>query len=61
LTSSAFFTGKRTKSSRESLITFIGGEIAAVCWREFRIYPKELVTSWQPLDVRSQQQPQGDQ
>lgn len=42
---SAFFTGKQTKSNRESLLTFLGDEIAAVRWREFRIYPKSFVAS----------------
>ena len=42
---SAFFTGKQAKSNRESLLTFIGEEIAAVRWREFRIYPKQFVAS----------------
>jgi len=41
----AFFTGKQEKSNRESLLTFIGEEIAAVRWREFRIYPKQFVPS----------------
>ena len=40
---SAFFTGKQAKSNRESLITFIGEEVAAVRWRQYRIYPKEFV------------------
>src|SRR5271167_996498 len=42
---SGFFTGKQPKSNRESLITFIGEEIVAVRWREFRIYPKQFVNS----------------
>ena len=42
---SAFFTGKQAKSNRESLITFIGEEVAAVRWRQFRIYPKQFVPS----------------
>ena len=42
---SAFFTGEQEESSRESLLTFIGDEIAAVRWREFRIYPKQFVSS----------------
>jgi arylsulfatase A-like enzyme len=42
---SAYFTGKQAKSNRESLLTFIGEEIAAVRWREFRIYPKQFVAS----------------
>jgi len=39
----AFITGRQSKSSRESLISFIGEEVAAVRWRQFRIYPKEFV------------------
>jgi arylsulfatase A-like enzyme len=42
---SGFFTGKQAKSSRESLLTFIVEEIAAVRWREFRIYPKQFTPS----------------
>ena len=42
---SAFFTGKQEQSNRESLITFIGEEIVAVRWRNFRIYPKLFVPS----------------
>ena len=41
----AFFTGKQPKSSRESLISFIGEEVAAVRWRNYRIYPKQFVAS----------------
>jgi arylsulfatase A-like enzyme len=42
---SDFFLGKQAKSNRESLITFIGDEIAAVRWRQWRIYPKQFVSS----------------
>ena len=42
----AFFTGLTDKSARESLITFIGDEIVAVRWRNYRIYPKEFVSSF---------------
>jgi arylsulfatase len=42
---SAFFIGKQPKSSRESLISFIGDEIAAVRWRQYRLYPKEFITT----------------
>jgi arylsulfatase A-like enzyme len=42
---SAFFMGEQPKSNRESLITFIGEEIVAVRWRQFRIYPKQFVSS----------------
>lgn len=40
---SAFITGKQEKSNRESLITFIGDEVGAVRWRQYRIYPKEFI------------------
>jgi hypothetical protein len=42
---SGFFTGKQAKSNRESLISCIGEEIVAVRWRQFRVYPKEFVSS----------------
>ena len=42
---SAFFTGKQPKSNRESMISFIGEEVAAVRWRQYRIYPKQFVSS----------------
>ena len=42
---SAFLTGKQANSNRESLISFIGEEVAAVRWRHFRIYPKQFVPS----------------
>lgn len=42
---SDFFLGKQAKSNRESVITFIGDEIAAVRWRQWRIYPKQFVAS----------------
>jgi arylsulfatase len=41
----AFITGKLEKSNRESLITFIGDEIAAVRWRAYRLYPKEFIST----------------
>jgi arylsulfatase A-like enzyme len=41
----AFVTGKQLKSNRESLLTFIGEDVAAVRWRQFRIYPKQFVSS----------------
>lgn len=41
----AFFTGKQATSNRESLITFLGEEIAAVRWRQYRLYPKEFVST----------------
>lgn len=39
----AFFTGKTDNSARESVINFIGTEIAAVRWRNYRIYPKTVI------------------
>ena len=42
---SAFITGKQAKSNRESLISFIGEEVAAVRWRQYRIYPKEFIST----------------
>ena len=42
---SAFISGKQPNSNRESLITFVGDEIAAVRWRQFRLYPKQFVLS----------------
>ena len=40
-----FFLGKKQTSNRESLITFMGDEIVAVRWRNWRIYPKEFNSS----------------
>ena len=34
-----FILGKQENSNRNSLITFIGGRVAAVRWNQFRIYP----------------------
>ena len=42
---SDFFMGKQPKSNRDSLITFIGEEVAAVRWRQYRMYPKEFVSA----------------
>ena len=42
---SDFFLGKRAKSKREGVITFIGTEIVAVRWRHFRIYPMAFFRS----------------
>ena len=39
---SGFILGYKDKSARESLITFIDGAIAAVRWREWRIYTKQF-------------------
>ena len=41
----AFLLGKQARSNRESLITFIGEDIAAVRWRQIRVYPKQFVSS----------------
>jgi arylsulfatase A-like enzyme len=41
----AFFVGGQAKSNRESLLTFIGEDIAAVRWRQYRIYPKQFTGS----------------
>ena len=46
-----FFTGKQPKSNRESLLTFIGEEIVAVRWRQYRIYPKEFISSGGPQSM----------
>jgi len=42
---SDFFLGKQENSNRESFITFIENEVAAVRWHQFRIYPKAFVPS----------------
>ncbi len=41
----AFVTGIQEKSNRDSLISFIGDEIAAVRWRAYRFYPKEFIST----------------
>jgi arylsulfatase len=41
----AFIIGNQEKSNRESLITFIGEDIAGVRWRNYRIYPKQFTAS----------------
>ena len=43
---SAFFLGKQQKSNRDSLITFVENEIAAVRWGKYRLYPKAFVPSF---------------
>ncbi len=40
---SDWLLGKQATSNRESLITFIGGDMAAVRWRHFRIYLQDVV------------------
>jgi arylsulfatase A-like enzyme len=42
---SAFLTGKQAKSNRESLISFIDEDVVAVRWRQYRLYPKQFVSS----------------
>ena len=37
--------GKQQKSNREHLITFMGDRVAAVRWRQFRVYPFEVHSS----------------
>ena len=41
----ALFTGKQPTSDRESLRTFIGEEVAAVRWRQYRIYLTQFMDS----------------
>ncbi len=40
---SDFFLGKTDKAPRESLITFVGDRIAAVRWRQWRLYPRTVL------------------
>ena len=42
---SAFFTGKTNVAPRESVINFLGNEIAAVRWKNYRFYPKSIIAS----------------
>ena len=42
---SDFFLGKSEQCARESLMTFLENEIAAVRFREWRIYPKQFIAS----------------
>ena len=42
---SGFFLGKSEQSARESLITFIEGQIAAVRFKNWRIYPQQFTAS----------------
>ena len=42
---SSFILGKQPKSSRESLISFIGEDIAAVRWRNFQDLSKQFLSS----------------
>jgi arylsulfatase A-like enzyme len=41
----AFLLGKQETSNREHLLTFIGDRLAAVRWRQFRIYPLQVTPS----------------
>jgi arylsulfatase len=40
---SDFLLGKQKKSNREHLLTFIGDRLAAVRWKQLRIYPLQVV------------------
>jgi arylsulfatase len=40
-----FFTGKHPNSNREGLLTCIGEDVAAVRWRQYRIYPRQFIAS----------------
>ena len=40
-----FFIGETESSAREDYIAFIDGEISAVRWRHWRIYPKQIIAS----------------
>jgi arylsulfatase len=40
-----FFMGVSEKSAREDYLAFIDGEIGAVRWRHWRLYPKQIVAS----------------
>ncbi len=42
---SEFFFGKQKSSNREAFLTFIGNEVVAVRWREFRIYPQPFMST----------------
>ncbi|WP_300455593.1 sulfatase-like hydrolase/transferase [Desulfobacula sp.] len=39
-----FLLGKQDNSNREAFLTFIGDEIVAVRWRQFRLYPNQFVS-----------------
>jgi arylsulfatase len=39
-----FILGKQETSNREGLLTFIGNEIVAVRWHQFRLYPKQFMS-----------------
>ena len=40
-----FFLGESDSSAREDYLAFIDGEISAVRWRHWRIYPKQIIAS----------------
>ena len=40
-----FILGKQKNSNRESFISFIGNEIVAVRWRQYRFYPKAFMSA----------------
>ena len=40
-----FILGKQKNSNRESFISFIGNEIVAVRWQQYRFYPKTFMSS----------------
>ena len=40
-----FFTGQTEQSAREDYIAFLDGEVSAVRWRHWRIYPKQIMSS----------------
>ena len=42
---SAFFLGKQENSNRQGFLTFIGNEIVAVRWRNWRAYPKAFMSN----------------
>jgi arylsulfatase len=41
-----YFLGKQENSNREHLITFVNNELAGVRWRQYRMYPKPFVGSF---------------
>jgi arylsulfatase len=40
-----FFLGESESSAREDYLAFIDGEISAVRWRHWRLYPKQIIAS----------------
>jgi len=41
----SFFTGETQKSAREDYLAFIDGEVSAVRWKHWRVYPKQIIAS----------------